>query len=175
MIVHGVAWSGSNRIRYGSCARSSASTIGPITSVSQRSSASTFTCDEPLVPGFVGCLDVQHEQVAIVERVDARMRLRGVVVVEAGGRAGNVDDLDAGEHAEALHEIDRRRHAARDAVRRRRTAGARASRLDPTTRSASPTAPTSRGDATDDGARRVHQRAQLAAPPDRSGTPPACR
>ena len=43
---------------------------------SQRSSASTLTSARALVAGLVGRLDVQHEQVAIVERREARARLR---------------------------------------------------------------------------------------------------
>ena len=62
----------------------------------------------PLVTGLVGRLDVQDEQIAIRERLETRRRLRAVVVVEAGGRARHIDDLDAREDAESLHEIDRR-------------------------------------------------------------------
>ncbi len=102
------------------------------------------------------------------------LRLRGVVVVEAGGRAGNVDDVDAGEHAEPLDEVDRRRHATGDAVR---LVEARQRGLD----ALAPQPDLRRGRSRrrsrprrDDGARRVHQREQLRRGAGRSGTPPAC-
>ena len=76
---------------------------------SQASSAATFSSRVLLVAGLVGGLDVEQEEVPVAERVDAGDALRGVVVVEAGGRAGDVEDLDAGEHAEPAHEVDRRR------------------------------------------------------------------
>ena len=47
--------------------------------------------DRALVPGFVGGLDVQQEEVAVGERREHGVALRGVVVVEPGGRAGDVD------------------------------------------------------------------------------------
>ena len=138
LIVHGVAWSGISRIRYGSPPASSASTTGPMTSASQRSSASTFTSSEPWWPASSVASTCSDEEVAIVERaMHTASACARVVVVEARGRAGHVDDLDAGEHAEALHEVDRRRHAARDAVGLARTTAARASRPGPTARSAS--------------------------------------
>ena len=64
-------------------------------SPSQRSSATTFSLDRVLVAGLVGGLDVQQEEVAVGERREARVALRDVVVVEAGGRAGDVEHLDA--------------------------------------------------------------------------------
>ena len=67
MIVHGVAWSGSIRIRNRSERAVNASTTGPITSESQRSSTVDRYVDEALMTGLVGCLDVQHEQIAIFE------------------------------------------------------------------------------------------------------------
>ncbi len=106
-------------------------------SASQRSSATTFSSHRALVTGLVGGLDVQQEEVAVGERLERGVALRGVVVVEAGGRAGNVDDLDAGEHAEPAHEVDRRRQAALDAVARRRSPGAAVGRPGPTARSVS--------------------------------------
>jgi hypothetical protein len=83
-----------------------------------------------------------------------------VVVVKTRGRAGNVDDVDAGEHTESLHEVDRRRHATGHAVR---LVEARQRRL----HALSPQPDLRRGRAdvgrrvAHDGARRIHQREEL--------------
>ena len=80
------------------------------------SSDGDLLLDRALVTGFVGGFHVEQEEVAVGERRERGVALRGVVVVEARGRAGNVDDLDAGEHAEAAYEVDGRRQPARHAV-----------------------------------------------------------
>ena len=82
--AHGVAWSGNNRIRYGVTSR--------VERVDDRTDDLAVPSFErvdldvgaTLVPRLVGRFDVQHEQIAIVERIEARARLRAVVVVEAG-------------------------------------------------------------------------------------------
>ena len=51
--------------------------------------------DRALVPGFVGRLDVEEEEVAVGERRERGVALRDVVVVEARGRARDVEHLDA--------------------------------------------------------------------------------
>ena len=45
------------------------------------------------VTGLVGGLDVEEEHVSVLERREARVALRAVVVVEPRGRAGDVDDV----------------------------------------------------------------------------------
>ena len=82
-----------------------------------RSSAATFSSTRPLVPGLVGRLDVQQEEVAVrratpgTRRAARRSRCRTRRVAP-----GTSSDLDAGEHAEPAHEVDRRREPAVDAV-----------------------------------------------------------
>ena len=68
--------------------------------------------DGTLVARLVGGLDVEEEEVTVRERRQRRVTLRDVVVVEAGGGAGHVEHLDAGEDAEAAHEVDGRRQPA---------------------------------------------------------------
>ena len=47
--------------------------------------------DRALVAGFVGGFHVEQEEVAVGERRERGVALRRVVVVEARGRAGDVD------------------------------------------------------------------------------------
>ncbi len=116
---------------------SSASTTGPMTSVSQRSSASTLMSERPWCPASsVASMCNTNRSRSPSDVMHAR-GLGAVVVVETGGRAGYVDDLDAGQHTETLHEIDCRRHARRARRTSSRTTAARASRPGPTTRSGS--------------------------------------
>ena len=68
--------------------------------------------DRALVPGLVGGLDVEQEQIRALQRRERGVALRDVVVVEPGGRARHVDDLEVHEHAEPAHEVDGRRQAA---------------------------------------------------------------
>ena len=108
--AHGVAWSGRRSTRNGSPPQrvdERADDVG-VPALERRD----LLVDGALVAGLVGGLDVEEEEVAVRERRERRVALRGVVVVEAGGRAGHVDDLDAGEHAEAAHEVDGRRQPA---------------------------------------------------------------
>ena len=48
--------------------------------------------------GLVGGLNVQQEEVPVAERIDTRHALGGVVVVEPGARARNIQHLDSREH-----------------------------------------------------------------------------
>src|SRR4029453_178372 len=52
-----------------------------------------------LMRGLVGRLDVQQEEVAVPERRQCGVPLRGVVVIEPGGGAGHGEDFPPGAHA----------------------------------------------------------------------------
>src|SRR5438477_380381 len=58
------------------------------------------------VPALVRRLDVQEEEVALGERPEPVLGLRPEVRVEVAGRAGHRDAVQAGEHAETVHEVD---------------------------------------------------------------------
>ena len=87
--------------------------------------------DRALVAGFVGGLDVQEEEVAVGERRERGVALRDVVVVEPGGRARDVEHLDARQHAEPAHQVDRRRQPTGHAVPLRELGQLRARALAP--------------------------------------------
>ena len=152
--AHGVAWSGRSSTRNGLVAErvdQRPDDVG-VPALERRD----LLVDRTLVAGFVGGLDVQEEEVAIGERRERGVALRDVVVVEPGGGAGHVEHLDAREHAETAHEIDRRRQPAVDTV-----TGGEVGQL--RTRALAPE-PDLRGDrvdlgrgARDDRLRRVHQ------------------
>ena len=58
---------------------------------------------------LVGGLDVDEEQVGVGrQRAQGRVAFAFVVGVEPAGRAVDLDDVHAGEHAESPNEIDRR-------------------------------------------------------------------
>src|SRR6202521_3672476 len=70
--------------------------------------------DVALVAGLVSGLDVQQEERMVGERVETRRGLRRVVVVEAGCRPGDVEDLQSGEDPESAYEVHRRAEPAGD-------------------------------------------------------------
>jgi len=47
--------------------------------------------------GLVGRLDMQEQEVARLERIEAVTRLRGVISIEKSGRAGNFNQVQSSE------------------------------------------------------------------------------
>ena len=157
--AHGVAWSGRRSTRNGSSPSASTQRTDDVgvPALERRD----LLVDRALVAGFVGGLDVQEEEVAVGERRERGVALRDVVVVEAGGRAGDVEHLDAREHAEAAHEVDGRRQPAA----RRRSASVKSGSCGrvpwPHSQIWVAIESTSAAAARDDRLRRVHQRDEL--------------
>ena len=79
--AHGVAWSGSSRMRYGS--PPSASTSGPMMSASHRSSAATFSSTSPWCPASSVASTCSRKKSRSASDARHGVALRDVVVVEA--------------------------------------------------------------------------------------------
>ena len=100
---------------------------------SQFSSALTFSSRLPAWPASsVASTWTRNRSAPSAQRVQRGVALAFVVGVEPTGRALDLDDVHAGEHAEAAHEIDRRAQAGMRGRTRRGTTASPAGSPGPT-------------------------------------------
>ncbi len=85
-----VEWSGEIRMRHHRITTREPYAVGPTMSRSIRSSASTFAVP-PFVAGFVGCLDMDADDVILFDGLYGGPAFGGVVGVEVSGRARDID------------------------------------------------------------------------------------
>ena len=135
----GVGWSGSSSMRQGPRA-SSPSTRPAEDAAVPGLERLDLLVEVAGVAGLVGGLDVDEEQVgAVGQRAQRGVALALVVGVVPAGGARDLDDVDAGEHAEPADEVDGGDRApASTAVALARTTAAAAGAPGPTARSGWP-------------------------------------